>query len=125
MMSRFELVSGDITLEGRITDENPQTAEVVLDSLPIEGEAIRWGDEFYFATTLEIPEEHGRQDIEVGEVAFWPAGKAIAVFFGRTPVSVSDKPRAYENVNVFGKLEGDTGSPGKVLSGNRIIMRAV
>ncbi|MCJ2555530.1 MAG: hypothetical protein LN415_00250 [Candidatus Thermoplasmatota archaeon] len=125
MMSRFELVSGDITLEGRITDENPQTSEVVLDSLPIEGEAIRWGDEFYFATALEIPEENGRQDIEVGEVAFWPAGKAIAVFFGRTPVSVSDKPRAYENVNVFGKLEGDTGSLGKVLSGNRILMRAV
>lgn len=124
-MSRFELVSGDIVLEGRITDENPQTAEVVLDSLPIEGEAIRWGDEFYFATALEIPEENGRQDIEVGEVAFWPAGKAIAVFFGRTPVSVSDKPRAYENVNVFGKLERDTRSLGKVLSGEQILMRAV
>ena len=125
MMSRFEVVSGDITLEGRITDENPRTAEVVLDSLPIEGEAIRWGDEFYFATALEIPEEHGRQDIEVGEVAFWPAGKAIAVFFGRTPVSVSDKPRAYENVNVFGKLEGEAQSLMKVLSGEQVLMRAV
>ena len=124
-MNRFELVSGDITLEGRITDENPRTAEVVLDSLPIEGEAIRWGDEFYFATALEIPEEHGRQDIEVGEVAFWPAGKAIAVFFGRTPVSVSDKPRAYENVNVFGKVEGEAQSLVKVLSGERVLMRAV
>ncbi len=124
-MSRFELVSGDITLEGRVTDENPRTAEIVIDHLPIEGEAIGWGDEFYFTTALEIPEENGRQDIEVGEVAFWPAGKAIAVFFGRTPVSVSDKPRAYENVNVFGKLEGDAGSLGKVLSGDRILMRAV
>jgi hypothetical protein len=125
MMSRFELVSTDITLEGRITDENPRTAEVVIDNMPIEGEAIRWGDEFYFTTALEIPEEHGRQDIEVGEVAFWPAGKAIAVFFGRTPVSVSDKPRAYENVNVFGKLEGDARSLVKVLSGERVLMRAV
>jgi len=124
-MSRFELVSADITLEGRITDENPRTAEIVIDSLPIEGEAIRWGDEFYFTTALEIPEEHGRQDVEVGEVAFWPAGKAIAVFFGRTPVSVSDKPRAYENVNVFGKLEGDARSLVKVLSGERVLMRAV
>ena len=124
-MSRFELVSADITLEGRITDENPRTAEIVIDSLPIEGEAIRWGDEFYFATALEIPEEHGRQDIEVGEVAFWPGGKAIAVFFGRTPVSVSDKPRAYENVNVFGKLEGDARTLVKVLSGDGILMRAV
>lgn len=124
-MSRFELVSADITLEGRIMDENPRTAEVVLDNMPIEGEAIRWGDEFYFTTALEIPEEHGRQDIEVGEVAFWPAGKAIAVFFGRTPVSVSDKPRAYENVNVFGKLEGDARLLVKVLSGDGILIRAV
>lgn len=124
-MNRFELVSGDITLEGEITDENPRTTEIVIDHLPIEGEAVRWGDEFYFATSLEIPEEHGRQDIEVGEVAFWPAGKAIAVFFGRTPVSVSDKPRAYENVNVFGKLEGDARSLVKVLSGERVLVRAV
>lgn len=124
-MSRFELVSGNIAMKGRITDENPRTAEVVIDGLPIEGEAIRWGDEFYFATALEIPEENGRQDVEVGEVAFWPAGKAIAAFFGRTPVSVSDKPRAYENVNVFGKLEGDARSLVKVLSGDRILMRAV
>jgi len=124
-MSRFELVSANITLEGRITDENPRTAEIVLDSLPITGEAVRWGDEFYFATALKIPEEHGRQDIEVGEVAFWPAGKAIAVFFGRTPVSISDKPRAYENVNVFGKLEGDAQSLVKVLSGEQVLMRAV
>ena len=124
-MSRFELVSADITLEGSVTNENPRTAEIFIDSLPIEGEAIRWGDEFYFTTALEIPEEHGRQDIEIGEVAFWPAGKAIAVFFGRTPVSVSDKPRAYENVNVFGKLEGDARSLVKVLSGERVLMRAV
>lgn len=124
-MSRFELVSGDITLEGEITGENPRTAEIVIDNMPIEGEAVRWGDEFYFATVLEIPEENGRQDIEVGEVAFWPAGKAITVFFGRTPVSVSDKPRAYENVNVFGKLEGDAKSLGKVLSGDRVLMRSV
>ena len=124
-MNRFELVSGDITLEGRITDENPRTAEIVIVSLPIEGEAVRWGDEFYFATALEIPEEHGRQDIEVGEVAFWPAGKAIAVFFGRTPVSVSDKPRAYENVNVFGKLEGNARSLGNVRNGDHILLQVV
>ena len=125
MMSRFRLVSGEITLEGRITDENPRTAEIVTDSLPIEGEAIMWGDEIYFTTVLEIPEENGRQDVEIGEIAFWPAGKAIAVFFGRTPVSVSDKPRAYENVNVFARLEGDAKSLGKVRSGDRVLMQAV
>jgi hypothetical protein len=123
MMSRFALVVGDIMLDGRITGENPQTSREVLDSLPIEGEANRWGDEIYFTTTLEIPEENGRQDIEVGEVAFWPAGRAIAVFFGRTPVSTSEEPRAYENVNVFGKLEGNVKSLTKIDSGDRVLLR--
>ena len=53
-MSRFELVSADITLEGRITDENPRTAEIVIDNMPIEGEAIRWGDEFYDRIREEV-----------------------------------------------------------------------
>ncbi|MFQ6128943.1 MAG: cyclophilin-like family protein [Thermoplasmata archaeon] len=124
-MNRFRLKAGEVVFEGRLTDENPHTLEVVLNRLPIEGEAVRWGDEVYFTTDMEIPEENGRQDVEVGEIAFWPAGKAIAVFFGRTPVSTCDKPRAYENVNVFGKLEGDPDPLRQVKSGDRILMQAI
>lgn len=118
----FKLVVRDTILKGAATDENPLTAERVLGSLPIEGEANRWGDEIYFTTGLDIPEENGRQDVEVGEVAFWPAGRAIAVFFGRTPVSVTDKPRAYENVNVFAKLEGDPEPLVRVSSGEKVCL---
>lgn len=124
-MHRFRLTIGEIVLHGQITEENPQTAESILGDLPIEGEAVRWGDEVYFTTGIEIPEENGRQDVEVGEVAFWPAGEAIAVFFGRTPVSISDKPRAFENVNVFGKLDGDPSQLGHVENGDRIVIQAV
>lgn len=112
-------------MDGKITKENPQTANSILGSLPIEGEAIRWGDEVYFAAGIDILEENGRQDVEVGEVAFWPAGKAIAVFFGRTPVSISDKPRAFENVNVFGKLDDDPSQLTEVESGNRIVIQRI
>jgi hypothetical protein len=119
------LIVGEIVLDGQITEENPQTAESILGNLPIGGEAVRWGDEVYFATDIEILEENGRQDVEVGEVAFWPAGKAIAVFFGRTPVSVSDKPRAFENVNVFGKLDRDPSQLGRVEDGDRVVIQAV
>lgn len=118
----FKLVVGDTILKGTATDENPLTAEIVLGSLPIEGEANRWGDEIYFSTGLDIPEENGRQDVEVGEVAFWPAGRAIAVFFGRTPVSVTDKPRAYENVNVFAELEGDPEPLVRVSNGEKVCL---
>ncbi|MFQ5909456.1 MAG: cyclophilin-like family protein [Thermoplasmata archaeon] len=124
-MTRFRLVAGDMALEGSFTDENPRTVQVILNSLPIEGSAMRWGEEVYFSTDIEIPEENGRQDMEIGEVAFWPAGKAIAVFFGRTPASVSDQPRAFENVNVFGKLEGDASVLDEVKNGDRILVQAM
>lgn len=83
-------------------DWNPKTARRVLESLPLTGRAIRWGDEVYFEVNLSVEEENSRVDMEVGEVAFWPPGNAICLFFGRTPVSISDKPRAYSPVNPFG-----------------------
>lgn len=119
------MTAGEISLDGQITEENPHTAESIVRNLPIVGEAVRWGDEVYFITDVEIPEENGRQDVEVGEVAFWPAGKAIAVFFGRTPVSISDKPRAFENVNVFGKLDDDPSQLTRVESQDRIAIQGI
>lgn len=125
MMSRLRLAAGDVVLEGAVTEENPRTAEMILEELPIEGSANRWGDEIYFSTPLEIPGENGRQDVEVGELAFWPRGRAIAVFFGATPVSTSDKPRAYEDVNVFGSLLGDVRMLSRVRDGDRVLLERI
>jgi hypothetical protein len=55
--------------------------------------------------------------MEIGDVAFWPDGDAIAIFFGRTPASVDDKPRAYSPCNFIGTLEGDTSALKRVKSG--------
>jgi len=97
---RFEGI-GSVLVEVK-EEWNPKTAKRILDSLPLTGRAMRWGDEVYFDVGLNIDEENSRVDMEVGEVAFWPPGSAICLFFGRTPVSVSDKPRAYSPVNPFG-----------------------
>ncbi|MBS7611866.1 hypothetical protein KEJ27_06635 [Candidatus Bathyarchaeota archaeon] len=83
-------------------DWNPKTAKRILECLPLTGRAMRWGDEVYFEVNLSVEEENSRVDMEVGEVAFWPPGNAICLFFGKTPVSVSNKPRAYSPVNPFG-----------------------
>jgi len=85
-------------------DWNPKTARRIMESLPLTGRAMRWGDEVYFEVGLNIEEENTKVDMEVGEVAFWPPGNAICLFFGRTPVSVSNKPRAYSPVNPFGVI---------------------
>ena len=90
-----------------LTDENPKTAEKIWAALPIRGNANRWGDEIYFSTSVSLKEEKARAEVEVGAVAYWPPGSALCIFFGRTPASRSEKPRAASPVNVFGKVKGD------------------
>jgi hypothetical protein len=100
-----------VTKAGRIaaalTDENPQTADRIWAALPIQGNANRWGDEIYFSIPVKVGEEHSRADVEVGAVAYWPPGSALCIFFGRTPASRSEKPRAASPVNVFAQVKGD------------------
>ncbi len=61
---------------------------------------------------FEIPvaaeaEEDARADVALGELAYWPIGSAFCIFFGPTPASTGDAPRAYSPVNVFGRIKGD------------------
>jgi hypothetical protein len=46
-------------------------------------------------------------EMEAGEVAFWPDGDAIAVFFGPTPASSGSVPMAYSPCNILGRVKGD------------------
>ena len=95
------------TVEAVISDENPRTAEAIWSALPIKGNANRWGDEIYFSIPVSVDEENSRADVEVGAVAYWPPGSALCIFFGRTPASRSEKPRAASPVNTFAKVKGD------------------
>ncbi|MEM4462134.1 MAG: cyclophilin-like fold protein [Candidatus Bathyarchaeia archaeon] len=99
---------------------NPRTCEAIWRALPLEGVARRWGDEVYFSVGLDIGLENSSQDVEVGDVAFWPPGRAICIFFGPTPVSIGEKPRAYSPVNVFARILGDPRIFRKVRDGERI-----
>jgi hypothetical protein len=84
------------------------TAQQVWEVLPIEGRANVWGDEVYFE--IPVSEEaapDARAEVEVGELGYWPVGQAFCIFFGPTPVSQGDKPRAYSPVNILGQISGD------------------
>lgn len=88
---------------------NTSTAQKILEILPIEGTVNVWGEEIYFEIPLEIElEPDARTDVEVGTLAYWPSGPAFCIFFGPTPVSTDDKPRAYSPVNIFGHILGDS-----------------
>ena len=96
----------NISMEAELLDT--PTAKKISAILPLEGSANVWGDEIYFDIPLTIGQEPGAsQDVEVGDLGYWPAGPAFCIFFGPTPVSTSDQPRAYSPVNVFGRVLGN------------------
>jgi hypothetical protein len=89
------------------TEKNPITAQAICDALPIHGRVNKWGDEIYFSIPVTVPVEKAREEVEAGDLAFWPPGNGFCIFFGRTPASTSEKPRAASPVNVFGRVSGD------------------
>lgn len=122
MGKKIKIISSSIgTVEAEIYEErNPRTAKAIWDELPIRGKANRWGDEIYFGIPVEIEEEDSQQVVKIGELGYWPPGNAFCIFFGKTPVSVEDEPRAYSPVNVFGKVVGDSGIFRNVRNGEEI-----
>ena len=105
-MNRILISAGSVSLPAELNDS--ATAQRVWEALPIEGRANTWGDEIYF----EIPVVAGaapdaRAEVELGELGYWPLGHAFCIFFGPTPVSTDERPRAYSPVNILGRVAGD------------------
>lgn len=87
-------------------DDSP-TAAAIRAALPLEGSVSLWGEEIYFSIPVWVEEAlDARQDMAVGELGYWPVGAAFCIFFGPTPASEGPLPRAYSNVNSFGRLDG-------------------
>jgi hypothetical protein len=63
--------------------------------------------------------------MELGELGFWPPGNAFCIFFGPTPASHGDEPRAASAVNPFGKIEQDVSGLKSIPSGTKILIEAV
>lgn len=100
------------------------TAEAIWKALPIEGKTNRWGEEIYFSIPVSLKEEPGARDVlEMGELGYWPPGKAFCIFFGPTPASRGTEIRAASKVNVFGRITGDAKVFGKVPDGARITIK--
>ena len=105
-MSIIEISSGELTLQAEL-NESP-TAQEIWKKLPLEGRANAWGDEIYFEIPVVMDQESDASaEVEVGELGYWPVGRAFCIFFGPTPVSTDERPRAYSPVNVIGRVQGD------------------
>ena len=102
---------------------NSVSADKIWEALPLSGSANVWGDEIYFEIPVSLKEvSDAQQEVEVGTLAYWPPGSALWVFFGKTPVSTSDKPKAYSPVNILGLVDGDSKVFKIVEAGDQIVI---
>ncbi|MGV9172067.1 MAG: cyclophilin-like fold protein [Promethearchaeia archaeon] len=87
-----------------LTEKNPKTCEKIWQNLPLDLNLSRWGEELYGSIPVKIEEENAQEECEVGDIGYWLSGSGFCIFFGKTPASTSDKPKAASAVNVFAKI---------------------
>lgn len=107
-----------ITFEGTLN--NTQTAQSIYEKLPFEARVNTWGEEIYFEIPVSLKPENSTLDVKRGDIAYWPDGSCLCVFFGRTPASLDDKPVPASEVNLVGKVTGDVSVLKKIVSGDKI-----
>jgi hypothetical protein len=112
--------AGSIEAVAELNDS--QTADFIWRVLPINGTVQTWGDEVYFAIPADLLQENAREVVEVGELGYWPTGKAFCIFFGPTLASSEKEIRAASPVNVFGKISGDAMVFREVKAGTEIVV---
>jgi hypothetical protein len=101
------------------------TAQAIVESLPITGRANTWGDEIYFEIPVQVAQAaDARADVEVGELGYWPVGRAFCIFFGPTPASSSEQPRAASPVNIVGRVLGDATGFRRVSAGATVTLES-
>lgn len=110
---------GQVMVELR-PDKNPKTVDAVWAALPFQGHANTWGEEIYFAVGIGAEREEAQQVVERGDVAYWPPGDALCIFFGPTPASRGDEIRAASPVNVFGRVLGNPAVFARVQQGDAV-----
>jgi hypothetical protein len=105
-VKKINIKAGNVIMKAELNDSS--TSKLIWENLPIESQANTWGDEIYFEIPIVVDQEsEARADVEVGELGYWPMGHAFCIFFGPTPMSQGDKPRAYSPVNILGRILGD------------------
>ena len=117
---KIKIGSKDMNIELDVGFLDNPTAKKILESLPIQSKVNTWGDEIYFDTGIVAPAQGATMDVVVGDIAYWPTGKCLCIFFGPTPASSGDKPVPASEVVIIGKTSLDPGELRKVKSGSKI-----
>jgi uncharacterized protein len=118
-MSRIRFEFSGLILDAQLLDT--PTATAVFAALPLTASALTWGEEVYFEVPVRVARESdARAIITPGEIAYWPDGAAIAIGFGRTPISRGHETRLASPCNVFARALGDVKTLAAVAAGTPV-----
>ena len=116
---RLRIEAGKVDLTVNLLDT--PTARAIADAAPFEARAQTWGEEVYFTTPVSAKlEADARQVVEPGTVCFWTEGNALALPYGRTPISTDERPKLASRCNVVGNLVGDPKMLSRIKAGEKI-----
>ena len=104
-MTRIRIQIGEIEIYGAVNDSD--VAKSVVSVLPINSSFNTWGDEIYFPIPIELDITDGQEVVLAGDIAYWPPGHALCIFYGQTPASRDGEIRAASEVYVIGNILGD------------------
>lgn len=120
MRVRFQTSDGPF--EGGL-DDGPISREMI-GCLPIQATVMRWGDEIYFDVPLKMANTKPTREVRVGDIAYWPDGPCLCVFFGKTPASKDQEPRPASDVTIVGHTDAPVAVLRSVKEGAAILVDA-
>jgi len=122
MGRKIIIEAGKITSEAVLAET--EAASAIWDALPIESISNTWGEEVYFSTPVTLSlDETAKEVVDMGDLGYWPTGRALCIFFGLTPMSRGDEIRPASAVNIVGKIIGDPKLFNEVRSGEKVRVR--
>lgn len=117
-MNKIKIKIGGIEIEGEIFENN--AGKKIVEKLPFSSKASLWGKEVYFPIPVETGIENGKKEVEKGDIAYWPEGKCLCLFFGPTPISSGNKIIPASEVEIVGKITAGIEKLEEVKSGEKI-----
>jgi len=123
-VARIRFDFGTLTLDAELLDT--PTAKAIAAALPVSSAVLTWGEEVYFDVSVTVAREpDARAVITPGEIAYWPQGPAIAIGFGRTPISKGNETRLASPCNVFAMALSSVKVLAKVKTGMAVKVCAI
>jgi len=122
MERRIIIEAGGVESQAILADS--ESAKAIWNCLPIESICNIWGDEVYFNISVSLSlDETAKEIVDMGDLGYWPTGKALCIFFGPTPISKRDEIRPASAVNIVGKIVGDPKIFKKISSGTKVSVK--